>query len=101
MVTDNQLFTKPKLGILDFFKWTQLLSFHYDFAFLWGEAVEVEDAGVYLFVSLADLLREGLASLGVVVEVRLPFVLLSKGELYLLLLQLCQEALEVHLVEGL
>ena len=32
---------------------------HYDIAFFRGQAVEVEDAVVYLFIGLVDLLGEG------------------------------------------
>lgn len=78
-----------------------MLCVEYSLSFFWGEAVEVEDAGVYLFICLADLLSQCVAGCVVVVEVRLPFVLLREGEAYLLLLQFCHEAREVQLVEGL
>ncbi len=77
-----------------------LLSFHYYFTFFWGEAVEVEDEGVYLLVGLADLLTEDLAGLGVVAKVWFPFVLLNEGEAYLLLLQLCRELSKGQLIKG-
>ena len=77
-----------------------LLSFHYYFSFFWGEAVEVEDAGVYLLVGLVDLLSEGFAGLGVVAKVWFPLVLLNEGKLYLLLLQLCRELSKGQLIKG-
>ena len=78
-----------------------MLCVEYSLSLFWGEAVEVEDAGVYLFICLADLLFQRVAGCVVVVEVWLPFVLLREGEAYLLFLQLCHEACKVQLVEGL
>ena len=78
-----------------------MLCVEYSLSFFRGEAVEVEDAGVYLFICLADLLFQRVAGCVVVVEVWFPFVLLREGEAYLLLLQLCHEACKVKLVEGL
>ena len=78
-----------------------MLCVEYSLSFFRGEAVEVEDAGVYLFICLADLLFQRVAGCVVVVEVWFPFVLLREGEAYLLLLQFCHEACEVQFVEGL
>ena len=78
-----------------------MLCVEYSLSFFWGEAVEVEDAGVYLFICLADLLFQRVAGWVVVVEVWFPFVLLREGEAYLLFLQFSEEACEVQLVEGL
>ena len=44
-----------------------MLCVEYSLSFFRGEAVEVEDAGVYLFICLADLLFQRVAGCVVVV----------------------------------
>ena len=51
-----------------------MLCIEYSLSFFWGEAVEVEDAGVYLLICFADLMRKGLAGFCVLLEVFFPFV---------------------------